>query len=305
MIQIPENFFKAETRLDFEITETMKRAWAIQLTLLEQVLEIADRHDIKIWLDYGSLLGAVRHKGYIPWDDDIDVSLMRSDYMRLIFILEKELPKYCRVRSLYTTPDYDQPKAFISNRDKIDLGDEKEITDIYYGLPYIAGIDLYPLDFVPRYPEQWELIRHIYNAVYDLAQRYEKYEQKGELEGYLVQIEELLNVKIQRDSHIKNSLWKLADSICQITTDEESDQVVWYPDVSMRTTEMRRSKSAYSETIMTDFEMLKVPIPKGYDEILCLCYYKNYMTPMNTGSAHGYPFYKVQQDYLDRMKSIH
>ncbi|WP_029232813.1 LicD family protein [Butyrivibrio sp. VCB2006] len=318
MIKIPDEYFKSETRLDFEITETMKRAWGIQLTLLDQVMEIADRHHIKLWLDYGSLLGAVRHNGYVPWDDDIDICMERPNYMRFLFILEKELPEYCRVRSFYTTPGYTEPKAFISNRDKLDIGlketidiaksknddhslTESEITDIYYGLPYVAGIDLYPLDYAPKNQEKWNLIRQIYIAVYDLAMRFEDYKASGELEGYLVQIEELLNVSLERDENLRFSLWKLADSVAQMTTRAEADSMLWYPDTAMRTTDMRRPISAYNETILTDFEMLKAPIPADFKGVLSICYGEGYMTPVRAGGTHEYPFYKVQQEYIDNV----
>jgi lipopolysaccharide cholinephosphotransferase len=319
MIRIPEDYFQNEIRLDFEITETMKRAWAIQLTLLNQVMEIANRHHFKLWLDYGSLLGAVRHNGYVPWDDDIDICMERPEYMRFLFILEKELPEYCRVRSFYTTPNYDQPKAFISNRDKIDASGTtvsskaddfenkkdgqltaSEISDIYYGLPYVAGVDLYPLDYAPADEDQWNLIREIYMAVYDLAQKFDTYKENGELEGYVIQIEELLNVSIERGDNLKTNLWKLADSVAQMTHKSESNSMLWYPDAAMRRSDMRRPLSAYSETIITDFEMLKVPIPAGYHEILLADYGKNYMTPKRQSSTHEYPFYKVQQEWLDR-----
>ena len=303
MIRIPDDYFQNEIRLDFEITETMKRAWGIQLTLLDKVIEIANRHHLKLWLDYGSLLGAVRHNGYIPWDDDIDICMERAEYMRFISILEKELPEYCRIRSLYTTPGYDQPKAFISNRDKVDVGNEKEITDIYYGLPYVAGIDLYPLDYAPADEDQWNLIREIYIAVYDLAQRYDKYKENGELEGYVIQIEELLNVSLERNDNLKTSLWKLADSVAQMTRKSESNAMLWYPDAAMRSNDMRRPLSAYSETIVTDFEMLKAPIPSGYADVLQICYGKSYMTPIHQSSTHEYPFYKVQQEWLDKHRN--
>ncbi len=68
----------------------------------------------------------------------------------------------------------------------------------------------------------------------------------------------------------------------------------------MIVTEMRRPLSSYSETIVTDFEMLKAPIPKGYHEVLLAAYYDDYMTPMNTGTAHDYPFYREQQEWIDR-----
>lgn len=67
----------------------------LQLKMLEiliTVTSIADKHNIPYWLSGGTLLGAVRHKGFIPWDDDIDIELFRDDYRKLLKVLEKELP---------------------------------------------------------------------------------------------------------------------------------------------------------------------------------------------------------------------
>ena len=313
MLTIPEDFFNAEVRSDFYIPEPMKKAWAIQMTMLDLTLGIAKKHGIRIWMDYGSLLGTVRHEGYIPWDDDIDICVMRDDYMKLLEILKDELPDYCNVYSFYTNDKCDQPKGFISNRHVIDIGiseDEAKLTAIYYNCPYVTGLDLYPLDYVPQDPARWDYVRNLYSAAYSLAMNPDQYIASGEFEGYLTQIEGIVGRKIKRDEHLRNSLWKLADSIAMMTKRSESRHVLWFPDSAMRKNDMRRKLSWYSNTLIKPFEMMEVPIPEGYDGVLSTCYSDSYMTPRRAKAAHGYPFYAEQDrkillhNYLGKMKDV-
>ncbi len=62
------------------------------LGMLEKLDDICRRHGIPYWLSSGTLIGAVRHGGFIPWDDDVDIEMLESDYQRLIGVLPKELP---------------------------------------------------------------------------------------------------------------------------------------------------------------------------------------------------------------------
>ena len=80
-----------------------------QMRMLEILLEvdgICKRHDIPYWLSSGTLIGAMRHDGFIPWDDDLDIEMLRSDYLRLMEVLPQELPNWLALQNSDTDPNY-------------------------------------------------------------------------------------------------------------------------------------------------------------------------------------------------------
>ena len=80
-----------------------------QIRMLEILLEvdrICKKHDIPYWLSSGTLIGAMRHDGFIPWDDDLDIEMMRKDYLRLMEVLPKELPEWLALQNSDTDPNY-------------------------------------------------------------------------------------------------------------------------------------------------------------------------------------------------------
>ena len=80
-----------------------------QMRMLEILLEvdrICKKHDIKYWLSSGTLIGAARHKGFIPWDDDLDIEMLWDDYKRLMKVLPDELPETMALQNTKTDPNY-------------------------------------------------------------------------------------------------------------------------------------------------------------------------------------------------------
>ena len=76
------------------------------LDILVEVDRICQRHDILYWLSSGTLIGAMRHDGFIPWDDDLDIEMMRDDYLRLMEVLPGELPDWLALQNDETDEHY-------------------------------------------------------------------------------------------------------------------------------------------------------------------------------------------------------
>ena len=84
----------------------LRRQQLRMLDILSEVDRICKKHDIPYWLSSGTLIGAMRHNGFIPWDDDLDIEMMRKDYLRLMKVLPKELPEWLVLQNDETDPNY-------------------------------------------------------------------------------------------------------------------------------------------------------------------------------------------------------
>lgn len=144
-MKISNSYLEDEVREGFFVPSIMKRAWAIELEILQEIDKLCQRHGISWFAEWGTLLGAVRHKGFIPWDDDIDIVMMRNDYEHFLRV-SHELPEGYKVLNIRNHPDYWYFLAKVVAKPRICF--EEEHLEKYYGFPYIVGIDVYVKDYM-------------------------------------------------------------------------------------------------------------------------------------------------------------
>ena len=83
-IDLPQNFLDEEEISGYLVTSQMKEVWAVELDLMAQLDRVCRENGLTYFAGAGTLLGAVRHHGFIPWDDDMDFYMLREDYNKLI-----------------------------------------------------------------------------------------------------------------------------------------------------------------------------------------------------------------------------
>lgn len=297
-MELNDDFFKEEVRCGFTISSEMKRFWAAQMKVLEYVISVCKKYNIQYFANFGTLLGAVRHKGYVPWDDDIDIVLKRKDYMRLLSALKKENnPEYV-VNGCYGRLNELPMLSTVFNYTGVPM--PKEVVDKFYGCPYATGIDIFPLDYISRDTQLEETRTDMYLSVAMLAQTYNQIEDDNERDECIKQIEDMCKVPIVRDDTVGTQLWQLADRIASMFTEEESDKLAFFGGHVSFGPDSIYNKEWFDYAISMPFESLNIAVPVGYDNILKR-QYGNYMELRRGDALHNYPVYAKQKEFLEKL----
>ena len=224
MIDFPEDYFKTEIRDGFEVSSMMKRAWAGQMEVLQTIREICERHNITWFADYGTLLGAVRHKGFIPWDDDMDIGMTRDNLNEFIKYAKDELPDEYKLLCMDLEPEYDSIIVRVVNSTAVSMN--KERLDKFHGCPYVLGIDIFPMDYLSRNEEERILHIQVIGIILGAVDAMSSEDADPvEVEDFLKNVENITGVNIDRTKPVKRELMALTEKLFCIYTRDEADEV--------------------------------------------------------------------------------
>lgn len=300
-MEFDREYFEAEVRDGFYVTAEMKQAWAAQLEVLNDFDKACRENGLEYYADWGTMLGAVRHGGFIPWDDDIDVCMKRPDYNRFLRIAKEIMPGKYDIYNLETDENNDNMLSRLINAREI--GFEKHRLEKYHGFPYIVGIDISPLDFVPSLREEADfqkIIIRIVNIVSKLCRRYEKEQDNKnlleEIIGYINQIEKMCAVKLDRDKNLAQQLNMLLDRLCGLYKEDECEYICSMTEW-IKADRQIYPKYYYDEVIRMPFENITIPVPKQYDKILTELY-GDYHVKVHNCDSHEYPFFQEARDEI-------
>lgn len=289
-----ESYFEEEMREGFFVHPMMKRVWAAELEVLEEIDRICKKHDLMYYAEWGTLLGAIRQHGFIPWDDDLDIGMKRKDYWKFIEIAKKEIKEPFEVIE-------SSDKRFLQAMTRVVNGVnpryDVDFLNQFHGCPYPLGIDIFPSDNIPDNDDDRKIFALMFGLINILGDSWDTDRfSDDEKNARLEQIEGLLGKKIVPSDGLSMSQYLIRLSE-QVASTYYLDNTKYIGQTNLFS-QFGYKVPAYllKNTIEIPFENTVIPVPIGYDRILKTKYGNNYMIPLYNGGSHEYPFIRNHQD---------
>ena len=277
MIKIDDSYLEDEIRDGFYIPSMTKRTWAMELTVLDLIDSICSKHNITYFADWGTYLGAIRHKGFVPWDDDLDICMHRNELNKFLAVAKEELPEGYSIMSFHNN---DYSWKFIYNIVPNDhMCFTPEYLKSHYSFPYIVAIDIFIID----------------NISDDDSIEQSRNEQVKRLLNEADKIS--LSEQSEPDKLNKmRALYDEAEKLLQLENENDTERVV--QKVPWGVYHNRTyDKSDFINAVRVPFEMTSVPVPLCFNKILS-SKYGNFMNIVFGGGGHNYPYYIGQKKAL-------
>lgn len=282
----------------FKVSPQRKQVWNTQLEMVKIFIDICSKYHFKYVASGGTLLGAIRHNGYIPWDDDIDLMMPRDDYETFLKIAQSELPENMFLQCYRTERNYPNGHAQMRNNN----------TTCFIGLSYVdlkkgkncgIFIDIFPYDDVPdnikarnKQARKIKILKKL--CIYRI------YTGNG-LKGFIKNIIQgcyfsfhSAEKTIKKIDAISQKYNHKTNTVALVSFMPGYEKNVW-------------DKDWFNETINCKFEDIEIAIPVKFDEVLRKEFGDYMRIPKNktSGNMHGECFFDTEKSYKEYLEISH
>ena len=290
---------ETEVRNGYTISADMKKVWAVQMTIAKKIFEVCDKYGLPIVSCGGTCIGALREHGYIPWDDDIDLEMLRKDYDRLVEVAPREFTAPFFFQCAYTDRFYTHGHAQVRMDNTAAIQAEDIFQDFHQGI----FVDIFVLDAVPNSDAGIEALRKKTTAMKKRldAMSYASFHMASlNFSGLVYEVKNVIR------KHVLNVAREFAkyEDCFRAVNFEEAEEVcsmmfTWGP-----FERHRRSKHLMEGITMVPFEDMMMPVPNGYDEILTR-QFGDYMKPSKQPMLHsGFIVLDAEHSYKDYLPKL-
>lgn len=304
-INLPDGFLDEEVRCGYTVTRKRKKIWAVELDLLAEFDRVCKKYNIKYCADGGTLLGAIRHKGYIPWDDDIDIGMLRSDFEKLNKVASQEFKTPYFWQTEETDPGSARAHAQLRNSDTTGM-----ITVEYEhqrNNNYNQGIfiDIFPFDTVVE--DETKLAEQDRNRT-NFGLKYREILDSVNFFCFKPWVDDKGKKHTNTKKLLRHFKYKLSGEKYTVAYHQFIDEITKYNNVDasefvadfcilLPTKRLKRFREDFMNLKEVDFEFMKIPVFANYDRNLKMLYGENYMTPVRASSEHGGMIFDTDKSY--------
>lgn len=254
---------------NYRVSDKMRRTWDVELAMLDEVEKICNKYGLQYFLVHGSLLGAVRHKGFIPWDDDLDIAMPRKDYERFVELAKQELREPLSIHTPFT-----ERSIFWGGYARLRNGGTTALEPREMGHEGNLGIwiDILPFDVCTsddkKFAVKEKRIRYCQRLIY--AERYGRdFRMYAGLKPWKWKLYRLMAKVYGHDR-----LCAMLDEAQRLYTDEDSDQIAFFTGMG----KYRRLQAAnFAKAAELEFAGRRVPVPVEYEKYLFEIMGRDYM----------------------------
>lgn len=241
------------------------------LKILKEIDRICRKYDIKYALDAGSLIGAVRHQGFIPWDDDADVAFTRDNYEKFARVAKKELPagmkllKPCHLRGGEAFYDFTPRILYMNSR----TNEDSPEMEYYEGRLNHLWVDLFILDELPECRVKAAVVKGLHTLIYGLAMghRYQlDYSRYGAAGGMAVRILAAMGKRIPMKT-IRRMQYALA-----VKYNRGKSRLFYYSNYQPDFLYVTVEREWIQDTVDLPFEDTVLMAPRGWHHVLTEVY---------------------------------